>query len=651
MPRFFPALIRSSAAILSVALALSAAPATAAEKPTLKLSELGLADDLSLPGRTVEVPLSFRVPDGTVPTTLTGQLQLPTEYSGGMFEIHQDNRMYSATPVVVEGFAAEIALPLDGVTVEAGRADITLRAVLDVVGDQWCIEEPEAVLLDATVSFSGDTAHPTVVAEFLPAVLKKLSIHVPADPAGTVQEAALEIATSLASVYRPTDLDVEVVELPRGTTSPTAAPEDFERQIVLVDDGPEGRTELVNAGRDNVFLRLSGGGGTLYDQTRLLTDSLLPLAADIEVTPAGFGDIPDLSADVATLAELGNHNLISESVARTRVPIGVERSRLRPYAASLDVHLAGTYTPLPDANSGQITATVGDTVLDAFTVDQTGVIDRRFTVPGELMDRYVEIGVEFRTLGEVSCGNTQPVGLNIDADSVVTAQHSDSPVLRGFRVLPQSFQAGVDVALAEGDAADLSRAVRVLTGVQSLSSQHIRPHLVDWDEAVAGSRSTILVDAGGTRLEQVPTYLNQTATTVEVSDGSRAVPSDTDLVRSLNTGSGLPAASLQAVWDEDAARMLLVASATGASGQLDELLDWLEEGDDRWAGLDGEILVRTGEREPVELSVVAAPEPVAEVSRAGVAAAVAAVAVALAVALSLWSARRLKRQKHQNLGR
>lgn len=651
MPRFSPALIRSSAAILSMALAVAAAPATAAENPTLKLPELGLNSDVSFPGRTVEVPLSFRVPDGTVPAMLTGQLQLPAEYSGGMFEIHQDNRMHSATPVEAEGFTTGIAMPLDGVTVEAGRADITLRAVLDIVGDQWCIEEPEAVLLDAAVSFAGDTANPTVVAEFLPPVLKKLSIHVPTDPVGTVQEAALEVATSLASVYWPTDLDVQVVELPPDATSPAAAPEDFERQIVLVDDGPEGRTELVNPGRDDAFLRLSGSSGTLYDQTRLLTDAMLPLAADVEVTPAGFGDIPDLSADVATLAELGNHNLVSESVARTRVPIGVERSRLRSYAASLDIHLTGTYTPLPEANSGQITVTVGDTVLDAFTVDRTGVIDRRFTVPGELMDRYVEVGVEFRTLGEVSCGNTQPVGLNIDADSVVTAEHADTPVLRGFRVLPQSFQPGVDVALAEGDVADLSRAVRVLTGVQSLSSQHIRPHLVDWDEAVAGSRSTILVDAGGTRLEQVPTYLNQTATTVEISDGSRAVPSDTDLVRSLNTGSGLSAASLQAVWDENAARMLLVVSSSGEAAQLDELLDWLEEGEGRWAGLDGEILVRTGEREPVELSVVAAPAPVAEVSRTGVAAATAAVVVALAVALSLWSARRLKRQKNKNLPR
>lgn len=649
MPHFSPALIRASAVMVAVALAFATTPATAAEDPTLTLSELGAENDLSLPGRTVEVPLSFRVPDGTRPETLTGQLQLPAEYTGGVVEIHQDNRMYSTTVVEMADFTAGIALPLDGITVEDARADITLRAVLDVDGDQWCIEEPAALLRDAAVSFTGSTTSPMVVAEFLPPVLKKISIHVPADPAETVQAAALEVATSVASVYQPIDLDVEVVQLPPGTLSPAAGPEDFERQIVLVDDRPEGRTELVNPGEDDTFLRLSGGDGTLYDQTRLLTDTMLPLAADVEVTPAGFGDIPDLSADVATLAELGNYNLISESVARTRILIGVERSRLRPYATSLEVHLTGTYTPLPERNSGQLTAVVGDTVVDAFTADETGVIDRRFTVPGELMDRYVEIGVELRTLGEVSCGHTQPVGLNIDADSVVTAENSDTPLLRGFRVLPQSFQPGVDVALAAGDVAHLSRAVRVLTGVQSLSSQRIRPHLVNWDEAVASSRSTILVDAEGSRLDQVPTYLNQAATAVEISDESRAAPSAAALVRSLNTSSELSWASLQAVWDDNTDRMLLVASSTGAAAQLDELLDWLEGDEDRWAGLDGEILVRIGEREPVELKVAAAPESAAEISRSAMVAAVAAVAVVLAIALTLWSLRRRKRQQNKNL--
>lgn len=648
MSRFARFLIRSSVAAMSVALVFSAVPATAAENPSLTLPELGVKEVIQFPGRTVEVPLNFRVPDGTAPATLTGELQLPADYSGGVIELYQDNRMYASTPLVAEGFSAKIALPLEGIFVEDGRAEITLRAVLDVVGDQWCIGEPKASLLDAAVQFTGTTTNPEVVADFLPAVLKKLSIHVPAHPSETVQEATLEVATSLASVYRPTDIDVEVVELPLGANSPAWAPGDFERQIVLEENAADGKTELVNAGREDAFLRLSGRDVTLYDQTRLLTDSMLPLAADVEVTPAGFGDIPDLSADVATFGELGNFDLISESVARTRVSIGVERSRLRAYATSLDIHLTGTYTPLPDASSGQITVSVGGTVLDAFTADRTGVIDRRFTVPGELVDRFVEIGVEFRTLGDVSCGFTQPVGLNIDADSVLTSKHSDTPVLWGFRALPQSFQPGVDVALAGGGVRDLSRAVRVLAGIQSLSSQHIRPYVISWDEAVASSRSTVFVDSEGARLDEIPTYLNQTATTLEVNGENGSNLENAELLRKLNTGSDLPVGSLQAVWEANAGRMLLVASSSNNAAQLDTLIDWLDEDDDRWFGLNGEILVQAQDRNPVELSVVGPPEQSAEIPGAGIAAAVAAVAVALAIAASIWAARRSQRQKNKN---
>lgn len=648
MSRFARFLARSSVTAMSVALLFAAVPATAAENPTLTLPELGVTEDIEFPGRTVEVPLNFRVPDGTTPETLTGELQLPADYSGGVIELYQDNRMFASTPLVAEGFSAKIAVPLQDISVQDGRAEATLRAVLDVVGDQWCIGEPKATLLDAEVQFAGTTTNPVVVADFLPAVLKKLSIHVPVDPSETVQEATLEVATSLASVYRPTGIDVEVVGLPPGANSPASPPEDFERQIVLDENASDGKIELVNAGREDAFLRLSGRDSTLYDQTRLLTDSMLPLAADVEVTPAGFGDIPDLSADVATLGELGNFDLISESVARTRVTIGVERSRLRAYAASLDVHLTGTYTPLPEENSGQITVSVGDTVLDAFTADGTGVIDRRFTVPGELVDRFVEIGVEFRTLGDVSCGLTQPVGLNIDADSVLTSKHSDTPVLSGFRALPQSFQPGVDVALAEGGFRDLSRAVKVLAGIQALSSQHIRPYLISWEEAAVSSRSTVFVDAEGTRLDQIPTYLNQTATTLEVSGENGTDAENTELLRKLSTGSDLSVGSLQAVWDANAGRMLLVASSSNNAAQLDTLIDWLDGDDDRWFGLNGEILVQAQGRNPVELSVVGPEEQSAEISATSLVAAVAATAVALAIAASIWAVRRSQRQKNKN---
>lgn len=606
---FYSALRKISALVPGSALVLGlAVPANSFATevdPHLSFTELGISDSILFPENFTEIPLSIDVPEGTTPSMLTGTLQIPTEFSGGNVELYQNDRLIGTAPIeLVKGLSA-LQLPLAELTVDQGKANFTLRAVLTTIHDQWCFKQPEVRLLDGQIQFSGATPNPSVIADFFPKVLKTLSIYVPESPSEAVQQSALEVATSLSTLYRASGLDIQMESLPQGAAIPPRAAGDFERQIVIVDSAgdsnPNGSTALLNPGQDDVFLQLSGDSETLYDQARLLTNSMMKLAVDEEATATGFVDVPNMFTDVATLQDLGIGMVTSESIAKTTVRLGIDRSRLRAYSKALDMNLIGTYTPLPTQNAGQITFSVGGKILDSFTAGDSGEFDREFTIPGELIDRYTEVVVEFRSTGDVYCGRTQNIGLSIDADSVVNSHHSDVPMLTGFRTLPQGFQPRVDVALSQGDFADLSRAVSMLVGIQSLSSERIRPYLVSWDEALNSERPTVFVDAVGDRLDQVPTYLTQQANTLEIIDGSEQNNANEELTRSLELNSKFIAGVIQAVWDQANNRMVVVASSTQSPDELDNLVSWFDADHDRWGQLSGDLVVKAQNREPVEL--------------------------------------------------
>lgn len=656
---------RLIAVVIALGLSFTAVPVSQAqqESTTIEMKDFGLGEITSFQGQSTEVPFIIPVPPGITPTRLTGTFQLPAEYAGGTIELYSGRRLRESISLEVKGFLADVEIPLDKVEIIDGQAVFSLRAVMDVKDEQWCVDEPELKFLDGAVEYSGEARHPEVLADFLPPILKVLSIYVPAEPSEHVQQATLELATSLASVYRATGVDVRVLPLEEGETQPSSVPEQRERQIVISGSGNPGM-RLMNPGQDDLYLHITGEDTGIADQARLMTDSLLPLAADDQVETLGFGDIPDVSTEVATLRELGNYALESESLARTQVFITVERSQLRPFVESFDLRLTGSYTPLPDSQAGQISVRVGDDVVDFFTADDTGIIDRTFTIPSDLIGRYTDIVVEYRTTGDIGCGTTQPVGLQINGESMVFTVHTDVPMLSGFLVLPQAFQPAVDVTLAGDNVENLARAVRIMVGVQSLSSERIRPQVVSWDEAVDSPRSTLFVDPAGELSHEVPLYISEEGTkftvvhaedgggvkgkdllgSVEAEEEPEIISEELGYFYQLRTRDKLEAGALQAVWDEKGKRMILVASSNNHVDQLDGLLDWLEAEPSRWGGIQGDLLARVDGRTPVDLAVSHSPIQPQQRSGFWIALSLAGLVIAVAVVISRVVARRTRKK-------
>lgn len=207
--------------------------ASAPSGPTFSLTTMGTLTPLTFYGDRGTAELTFPVPRGLVPAALTATVELPSDVSSGMVAVTQRDRTISRVPLPPTDVAS-IVIPLAGVEITDNAVTVSLRTHLLPLEGR-CLDTSDPVrLTDGKVSFSGVETPPSTVAEFLPPILRKLTIAIPAAPARVEADAAIRLATAVTAHYgqQPT----AVVVVPLGAPLPPAGP--FERQVVIQQGRP-----------------------------------------------------------------------------------------------------------------------------------------------------------------------------------------------------------------------------------------------------------------------------------------------------------------------------------------------------------------------------------------------------------------------------
>lgn len=588
---------------------LATVPATSYAAPlrqdaSLSLPTVGVGGSLSFSGRSSEVTLQIPVPQGLTPVALRGTLQAPAAVGRGWIDVESDGRILGRVDIPSGAPTTPITLPLAGATIVGNTARVTLRSYLLPLDDQWCAEDwsdGQLRIVDGTVDYSGDEAQPTVLADFLPPVLTRLSVYVPSTPTTDETAAALEFGAAIAARYANQDTAIDLRPLAPGQNLPADPAGLLERQVVVTDSDINSTT--LNTSPAGVpVLTLAGRGDGLLNQTRLLTSDLSTITVATQATAGSLAAAPSITPSQTTLSDLGASQLTATSTGRVQVRMGIDQTRLGHPSGPVDVHLIGNYTPLPNTQNGQITVTVGDTTLDRWPVDADGRIDRWVEIPADVMSRYTELVVTLQVAGAMTCGSTQPVTLSLDPAGAVRSEMSLPPNPSGFQSLPQALMPTAQIGLKDGTFDDARRAMTIVTGLQGLTVTPFRPELTDFDTAVDSNTPAILIAANGDLPESVPLPLQVSDDTVSLVDLTGDAEAQTVDVPGLRFGS------LQAAWDADHNRTLLVATSTDDAQSVDRILDWLSADRDRWSSLSGDALFQTGNREPV---TVTAPQEAA----------------------------------------
>jgi hypothetical protein len=607
-------------------------PAAPVGGPVVSLVDMGTTAPLAFYGGQGTAVVTIPVSPGLIPGTLDATVELPVNIRSGTLTVTQDDRTISRVPLPALD-QAPISIPLRGAEIVDNAVTITLRTYL-VPLEGYCLDPTNPLrLTNGAVAFAGGEIPPTSISDFLPPVLRSLTIAIPAAPSLTEADAAMRLAAAIVARYGLQPTTVAVVSL--AAPLPPAAP--FGR-VIVIQQSPETGLALVPGDGPIPRLRISGPENELTNQARLLSADVARLAMSSKAVVGPLKDAPQLPGNVTTLRSLGQP-VVSAVALAPQVSIGLDQTRMGRSAHDVRVHLMGSYTPIPDSISARLVAVVGGETIDRWPSDNTGLIDRWVNVPDRLLERYTTLGVSLNIAGNTGrCGEFQPLTLTIDGDSVVASQPAVPPVPGGFQSLPQALMPQVQIGIGADAFADTVRATAIVVGLQRMSALPLDTVVTDIQRAIDSRRPAILVAADGWEHPEImlPLSVAEGGITVDGVDSS-ADPTTLTLDPELRFGS------LQAF--VDGRRSLLVATSNAAPAQLDELLRWMGSDPRRWPRLDGTALVSAPGRQPVTIRPQSgvADSPVrsgADSTAWWAAGGVAAMAV-LGYALIWWSSRRI----------
>jgi hypothetical protein len=558
---------------------------------TLNLVALGANSTLSFYGAQGTESLTLPVPPGLVPAELTAVVEIPVNLQAGVLTVTQGDRTISRMPLPVAD-RVPVVIPLAGLNVVENAVTLTLRSYL-VPLEGSCLNPASPLrLTDAAIRFDGGEVPPATVADFLPPVLSKLTIFIPARPLISESDAAVRLATAVVARYGKQDPKVAVAALAEGQADPDEPSPPMERQIVI-REGPQATVGLRGDGIP--ALVITGPPDQLTNQTRLLSSDVSRLALSSKAVVGPLKSSPQLPADTTTIRQLGQPG-VNATALSPQVSIGLDQTRLGRSVRNLRVHLLGSYTSLPASIGGSVAATVNGETIDQWPTDGAGLIDRWVDIPDRLLQRYTNLGVAINITGDTGrCGEFQPITLTIDGESPVQSAMANPPLTAGFQSLPQSLMPRVEVGVGEDAFADTVRAASVLVGLQRMSALPIDTVVMPLQQAVRSVNPAVLISAAGWSDQRItlPVGANESGElTVEGAD-------DKTEQTTLTLNPGLRLGSLQVVLDGE--RTVLIATSNGAPEQLDELLAWLDAAPARWSKLNGNAIIAPPGRDPMTI--------------------------------------------------
>ena len=580
----------------------NAAPGDAgqvADAPTLTLTSLGGDADVSLYGLQGSQTITVPVPKGLTPSSLTADVELPPYVRGGTLYVTQEGRTLSRLELLMAE-STPLSIPLTGARVVDNSVTFTVRStLLPEEGD--CLYDPTVPLqlTEAAIAYTGRETAPTMVADFLPTVLQKMTIFTPQKPSVAESDAAVRLTTAVVSRYGRQNTDVDVARLGKDQPPPPSGP--LERNVVI-REGSDVAVSLRGGDGGVPALQITGSADELVNQVRLLGSDLSELALSSEAVAGPMNSSPQQSANQTTLRDLGQPGA-KATAFKPQVVIAIDQTRLGRPVRDVRVRLQGSYTPLPSTVGGQVVVSVGGETIDRWAADSSGAIDRWVSIPQSELQRHTNLSVAVDIAGNTGqCGEFQPVTLTIDGATAIDSTPADPPEPAGFQSIPQALMPKMQVGVEPESFADTARAVSILEGLQRLSGSRIDTEVVPLASAIDSDSPAVLISADGWDDDSVvPPVRGSTDGKLEVERIGGGSPA------TLTLDPATRFASLQT--GRSGNRAILFATSENAPGQLDSLLDWLDGDVRRWSSLDGTAVISMQGRDPVEVNTETAAPP------------------------------------------
>jgi len=495
---------------------------TAAPTVMLPLDDFGQPGVVVLQGiaavRTVTIPAS---PD-LVPQTLIGTATLSPDAGSAIVEV-RDGQDRVALLTLSGTEPTPFAIPLPPPLADADATVLEVRTYLPF-DDSYCrgrYTVPEVRLTGLTVNVDDGSEPPTTVGEFLPRVLRRARLWVPADGTADTTSAALRLGTGLIHRYGAMPVEVEVRTLDDGSL-PDLPYEPLERDFVIGSDG---------ADRDAITVTQSDGGAPLLvlPQTKpeaaaaAMFDELAVIALSDSVEVAGKAAAPAIPARERTLLSLGLPTAAVQGTGRVETGVDLPQAAFGGMVKTFHIRLHGITTPSSDGSEVQVSVLFDNELLDVIPGSTNGdfSVDETVSIPPRGRQNRLTIAAEERGDGGPCSAVALPISLQVSGASSVEAELGPS-LGPGFVRFPQAALPASDVVVADHAPGSVSAAVGLVVALQRLSPLLIGTDLVTVKgsqtvaTAIGDNSPAILAWDGdadalrGLELEVLPTDSSQT---------------------------------------------------------------------------------------------------------------------------------------------
>ncbi|MDV7196331.1 hypothetical protein R4172_01990 [Rhodococcus kroppenstedtii] len=237
----------------------------------LSFAEMGLGGSVALTGQRGRASVTLPVPDGTSPVALRSTLEVPAGIERGWLDVTHDDRFVGRVDLGGGVPTVPVVVPLTGVPVIGRSVSLDLSTtIVPTMGSCLNSRDSSTVRLqDPVVDYAGAPTSPTTVADFLPPVLRTVTLVLPDEPTADQATAALTLAAAVVDRYGSQPVRTAV----RRTSDRIGAPADgpFDRTVVVA---PGADAEIsLEASSDPAAppaLIVSGDGPALLDQVALV---------------------------------------------------------------------------------------------------------------------------------------------------------------------------------------------------------------------------------------------------------------------------------------------------------------------------------------------------------------------------------------------
>lgn len=560
------------------------APATAAPPPTgtgttpaISWNQLGLSNDIQLVGTNQNTDIGVPVPQGVVPSVLTGQIGSVVNVRNGRVDILDSRQVYLGSISAPSDLTTtRFSIPISPAQVVDGIARLSFVLRDDSTPADSCSQPASVSLSDLANTYSGPTPNPRTVADFLPGYLDQIVIRVGSNPSHDQQQAALNLVAKLTHLYRPMPvrIDIDTTDKPL-----TPAPAGVSRRVIEVRDGGEPALTVVGADTPLALLALSGSGAGLLQQVDIFADRRIKLAQSPTASVVSAEDTARPSTESMTFGELGMNGRVTVQ-GTTTLYTGFDADAFS--VGSIDsakVHLLAKYTPIVGGDATVLLRS-GSAIMASHVLDASGQLDISADIPADAIRSNVGMALEIHYTPKQQCAPlSDRITFELDSGSTVTV----TPGMNnrgGFPILPMAFTPDFNVTV---DSADQIRwAAQAINLMGQQSTVVMRPNVTTFDEA-AKSGTALLTVATGEELAKAgmaPPLLPQEGQNV----GINGTP-----VTDVNLNG--PVGAVQTFSSNG--RMVLAITHTGDTSLVDRSFDYIRSLDGRFSSLSGDV-VATG---------------------------------------------------------